>query len=369
MISKLMSAIERLRGGWSTAVSIPPMDGALRPNRVLEDSPAVISAEAPDNLAFDGARILFSSGSAVFELKDLEGSAKKEVIAEFDVPISCMATYGDGSIAVGLSDGKVVFQGGPHKGLTLSSVGDRPIVCPTAALLAEAQTLFVCLGSREHSPQDWKYDLMKRNASGSVWRVDLSNNEATCLADKLAFPYGIILSKEGFLVISESWRHRLIAVKAGLEPEVLLDNLPGYPSRISPAADGDGAWLSVFAPRNQLIEFVLCESKFRSVMMKDLDPEYWVAPSLGRGRSFLEPMQGGALPRLGIIKPWAPSRSYGLVVHLDANYRPTASFHSRADGMRHGITSCLEIGGKLLATSKGGNVIVAIDLASRYEEE
>jgi strictosidine synthase-like protein len=368
MINKIISAFERFRGGWSTAVSIPLMDGALRPNNVLEDSPAVLSVEAPDNLAFDGERILFSSGSAVFELKDFDGSAKKERIAEFGLPISCLAAFGDGSIAVGLSDGRVLLQGGAHNGLILSSVGDRPIVCPTAALFADAHTLFVCLGSRQHSPQDWKYDLMERNASGSVWRVDLTNEESTCFADRLAFPYGIVAPRDGSLVVSESWRHQLIAIKIGLEPEIILDNIQGYPARIYPVANGDGVWLSVFAPRNQLIEFVLRESKFRSVMMKELDPEYWIAPSLGRVRSFLEPMQGGALIRLGRIKPWAPSRSYGLVIGLDSNYRPKTSFHSRADGMRHGITSCLEIGGKVLATSKGDNVIVAIDLASHEEE-
>jgi hypothetical protein len=73
-------------------------------------------------------------------------------------------------------------------------------------------------------------------------------------------------------------------------------------------------------------------------------------------------MQVGELKQLGILKPWAPARSYGLVVRLDGEQEPQSSLHSRADGRRHGITSCVEIGSRLLATSKGGDAIVSIPL-------
>jgi hypothetical protein len=63
---------------------------------------------------------------------------------------------------------------------------------------------------------------------------------------------------------------------------------------------------------------------------------------------------------MGIHKPWSPSRSYGLVVKLDAQLRPVASLHSRANGRRHGITSVAEVGGRVFAASKGGNAILEI---------
>ena len=44
------------------------------------------------------------------------------------------------------------------------------------------------------------------------------------------------------------------------------------------------------------------------------------------------------------------------------------SLHSRADGVRHGVTSCLELGDRLLVASKGGGVIVSINLATLDEE-
>ena len=58
---------------------------------------------------------------------------------------------------------------------------------------------------------------------------------------------------------------------------------------------------------------------------------------------------------MGIHKPWSPSRSYGLVVRLDAAMQPVTSFHSRANGTRHGVTSAVETDGRVLVASKGGD--------------
>ena len=97
-------------------------------------------------------------------------------------------------------------------------------------------------------------------------------------------------------------------------------------------------------------------------MMGEVDKAFWIAPALASGKSFHEPMQGGALKQMGVLKPWAPTRSYGLVIELSPDFVPLRSFHSRAGGRRHGITSALERNGKLYATSKGGNELVALPL-------
>jgi hypothetical protein len=94
-------------------------------------------------------------------------------------------------------------------------------------------------------------------------------------------------------------------------------------------------------------------------MMERIDPEFWMAPCLRSGRSPLEPTQQGSVKHLGILKPWSPSRSYGLVARLDAAYRPTASFHSRANGRRHGVTSCLAFGGRVYFTAKGDGIVAS----------
>ena len=64
-------------------------------------------------------------------------------------------------------------------------------------------------------------------------------------------------------------------------------------------------------------------------------------------------MQGSGLKQMGILKPWAATRSYGLVVRCDAEMQPLASYHSRADGIIHGVTSICEDRGDLLVSAKG----------------
>ena len=76
---------------------------------------------------------------------------------------------------------------------------------------------------------------------------------------------------------------------------------------------------AVRTARTQLVEFVLREPAYRRRMMAEIDPAYWVAPRLRSGLSFKEPMQGAHIKTMGVIKPWAPPRSYGLVIRLGAD--------------------------------------------------
>ena len=80
-------------------------------------------------------------------------------------------------------------------------------------------------------------------------------------------------------------------------------------------------------------------------------------------RSFLEPLQGGTLKKLAAIKPWAPSRSYGLVVRLDRELQPRSrAIHSRADGSRHGVMSAVERRAASSRRAAGADAVVAVDL-------
>jgi hypothetical protein len=118
--------------------------------------------------------------------------------------------------------------------------------------------------------------------------------------------------------------------------------------------------MSLFAPRNRLIEFVLLEDDYRADMMREIEDRFWIAPSLSPGRNFLEPLQNGGVRVMGIHKPWSPTRSYGLVVGLDDKLEPVMSFHSRANGARHGVTSAIAGGDEIIAAAKGGDVVVRL---------
>ncbi len=343
--------LDLLRG---KAITVPPMDGALRPNTALDEAEVLLEAEQPDNLCFDGSRILFSSGRRVLALPSSKAAAP-QVVAEHDVPISALAASPAGSVATALDDGRLLIDGRELP---------RPegLGSATALAFADPATLLLCQGSARHPASDWVLDLMEKNATGSLWRIELASGRASRLAGNLAFPYGVMARADG-IVLAESWRHRLLGLPAAGGPvRELAAKLPGYPARLAPAADG-GAWLCLFAPRNRLIEFVLGEDDYRGEMMREVPREHWIAPALSSGRSFLEPLQCGAVRTMGIHKPWSPTRSYGLVLRLDPALRPVASLHSRANGARHGVTSVLEAGGRVLAAAKGGGAI--LDLVER----
>ena len=236
--------------------------------------------------------------------------------------------------------------------------------------LNEAETLAVCIGSAHNGPREWQRDVMEMRASGSLWKVNLRTKAAVCVADGLAFPNGVLVQGSK-LVISESWAHRLLSFDINVtkaRPEILLEDLPGYPGRLSPSADG-GAWLAIFAPRSQLIEFTLRERSYCDRMLREIPRDLWIAPTYRSGRSFREPMQGGAVRVHGIFKPWAPTRSYGLAVQLDRNLQPVRSFHSRADGSRHGIVSLGEWQGNMVFASRGDNLVGALPLAPLAAQE
>jgi hypothetical protein len=67
---------------------------------------------------------------------------------------------------------------------------------------------------------------------------------------------------------------------------------------------------------------------------------------------------------MGILKPWAPTFSYGLVIRLGNDLRPLSSLHSRANGRVHGITSLAtaDVDGlqHLWIGAKGDGLVLAV---------
>lgn len=344
MIGWVTNRIDRFRGRGAFAATVPPMDGALRPNTLLEEAAVVLRVAAPDNLVAYKGRVLFSTGATIMELDPALAVATEW--RRCNAEVTALAAVGD-VLAIGLADGSLILTDGKDR--VVSSPGN----CITSLASDGAGRLIVCVGSASNSASDWKRDLLQAGASGSVWAVRVADGAVQRLAQGLSWPAGAAIAGHRVVVV-EAWKHRLMQL--GADP--LVTDLPGYPSRLSPAPDG--WWLSVFAPRNQLIELVLRERDYRERMMREVEPDHWIAPTLSPAVDFNEPMQGGAIRTHGIIKPWAPTRSYGLLVRLDADFRPVASYHSRADGRFHGITSTLQMVDRALVTSRGGNAILAL---------
>ena len=338
------------------AVTIPPYDGAWKPNTQLETAAHVAALPEADNLAEDSEGTIWLTGGPV--LYRLEGKEAKPA-ETFAAPITALAALPGGGLVVALADGGLILR---RDGASRDLRPAFPAAVSATALLANDDgTLLVAQGSASHAATEWVPALMRKRRDGAVWRLDLAGGKAERIVGGLAFPTGLARDEAGAPVVAEAFAHRLVALGGG-RPRTVLDRIPGYPGRLSPARAG-GWWLPVFAPRNRLIELVLREDRFRADMIATVPQDYWIAPALRSGESFLEPLQRGGVRTMGVRKPWAPARSYGLVARLDAAFRPLASLHSRADGQRHGAVSVLDLPQARLVALKGAGEIV--DIPSR----
>jgi hypothetical protein len=223
--------------------------------------------------------------------------------------------------------------------------------------------IFVVEGSMGRPPSDWRHDLMEKRHQGRLIVCGAGLNDARTLLEHLHYPYGITIAPDsGQIWFSESWAHRVsrIALPGNgiAQPEIVLRNLPGYPARLR--GDGRGGfYLGMFARRTHLIEFVLKEDDFREEMLATMQADYWISPAYAGGNDCLEPMQIGGVKALGIQKPWAPPRSYGLLAHLDGNGEILNSVHSRAGGRFHGITgACMTPQGLVIASRGAARLIL-----------
>lgn len=355
----LRRATDRLMGGRGDfSITVPVMDGALKPNDRLDRAETLATVEDADNIVSLGDKLLCSSGEQVLAI-GAGGSTR--AVFRMDGAVSCLAADGDGALAVGIDGKGIRIRGGRHDGVTLDRAGSASLSCPTAAMFMGPDRLAVANGSARFPAAQWRHDLLHRGHSGLVVLFDLASGSARTLAGDLAFPAGLCAAQDdpSVLLVSEAWRHRIVRLQTldGGVSEALVA-LPAYPGRIAPS-DAGGYWLSCFAPRSQLQEFVLREDRYRRQMIAEVEPDFWIAPALSSGRSFKEPLQAGGVIRLGVHKPWAPTRSYGLAVRLDSRVRPAWSLHSRANGVRHGITSVTETGGRIVATSRGRGEVLA----------
>lgn len=347
-MSRIDRWLDHFFGRGEAAVTVPSMDGALRPNTGLDQLEG-IAAERPDCLARYQGETVVASGTCVTALAD------GRVLHDFSAPVTAMTALGDRLVVAVEGEGLSVLSGPGAEPAEICSLRH------VTALASDGADLLICEGSARYAPSDWRHCLMVRGAygadDGAVYRLS-PDGTLTRLAQRLGWPCGVVATEAG-VIVSEAWKARLIALPDG---RAVLSDLPGYPGRLS-VASGGGYWLSVFAPRSQLIEFILREDAYRRRMIAEVEPAYWIAPALTNGRSFLEPLQGGAVKQMGVLKPWAPSRSYGLLVRLNERFQPVSSLHSRADGDRHGITGVLEEGPVLRIACKGGNEVLSMPMS------
>jgi len=360
MIDTLKQWTDRLLGRGDAAITVPVFDGALKSNRLIEDAAVVAELDCPQDLATDGVSLWVADGARVLRV---DGAGRRTVEHTFERPVSAVASVLGGGLAVALGGQEVRVVDGPHDGRRFDAAGGQRLNAVNALASTVRGRLLATDGSLTQPPEHWKHDLMALGRSGRLIEFDLGDGAAHVRAAGLGFAFGVCAPADDAAWVCESWRHRVVQVGGAQAGRAVVDDLPGYPSRIAPAAGG-GWWLTCFTLRTQLVEFVLREPAYRKRMIQEIDPRYWIAPALSSGETYLEPMQGAHLKTMGVVKPWAPPRSYGLVIRLDAQGLIRYSLHSRFDGKHHGIVAAAECDGWLYLLSKGRRRLLRLSVAA-----
>ena len=339
--------------------AIPPLDGALSPNDRL-DTATSIGDPLPglDDVAVasDGT-VYVSAGRQVLRLSG-SGLATRTLVAEFDGDAGGLAIHPDGRLLVCVAGrGLAAFDPARAEPHWLEAADGGTLTCLMSVTTAPDGRIFAVEGSTGRAPDQWRHDLMEKRSSGRLIVCSPALDDARVLLRDLPYPYGVAVSADGKqLWLTESWAHRLsrfaLASDGIGQREVIANNLPGYPARLHRDTHG-GFFLGLFARRTHLIEFVLKEDDFREEMIATIPPDYWIAPAFAGEGDCLEPMQIGSVKALGIQKPWAPPRSYGLLVHLDGEGEAIDSLHSRAGGRFHGITGACDTQLGVVIASRG----------------
>lgn len=362
MIGAIKAWTDQLLGRGEAAITVPVFDGALKSNRFIEDARVIASLADPEDLATDGQSVYVADGSRVCKLVD---GHLDEVLA-CEGRVTALACLPEGGFALAIDGTAVRIEGGPHHGRHWTAVDGQTLRAINSLSVAAGGRLLATDGSSALPYDEWKRDLMSLGRSGRVVEFHLADGSARVLAKNLRYAFGVLqMGRE--IWASESWKHHAVRVQEGAKLVPVTDDLPGYPSRMAAATDG-GAWLTCFTLRTQLVEFVLREPAYRKRMMAEIEPAYWIAPALNSGNTFLEPMQGAQLKMMGIVKPWAPPRSYGLVIRLDEQGLVRYSLHSRFDGKNHGVVAACECGGQLYMIAKGSRRLLALDIAACEKE-
>ncbi|MBY6265884.1 hypothetical protein EI613_28800 [Azospirillum sp. 412522] len=348
--------LDRFFGRRAWAVTVPTFDGPLLPNQQLEKAETLAVLDAADNVVSTHKGIVVSSGNRLLRVR---ADGDMDELASFDQPVTALAAA-RGMTAVALDGEGIVIRGGVYDGAAFKTTGNINLGCVTALTFLNSDTLLASNGSASTGFSGWRRDLMQKGCSGSVLKIDLAGRKVELVKSDLAWPAGVATTGSNRIFVSESWRHRVLSIDLNSgEVESVLEHLPAYPARISPAMDA-GYWLTFYSTRNQLVEFILREDRYRRRMLEEIPEDFWMAPALSSWNSYREPMQGSQLKQMGVLKPYAVTRSYGLVVNCDPQMRPLRSFHSRADGRMHGTLAACEHGEDLIIASRGGSKILRL---------
>ncbi|MGM7648444.1 hypothetical protein ACSVDM_26360 [Nocardia sp. JW2] len=347
-MNRTISALrEWLNPDWARHRTVPPFEAGLRPNRRLDEGETLLPAaefEPDDVFIRDNGEVVFSSGDGIFTLAD--GVVTR--VATLGGQVGSLLVAEDRIVAAVEGVGLVTIDA---NGVATDLCNDAELAaCVTDLTLLPDGVVLATVGS--NAVPDWSAALVADDRSGRIVRVDGSHAEV--VADGLGWPGGIENAADDEVLVSLGFDHRVErrGVSAlGKAGAAVGSNLPVYPGRI--AACTDGWWVAAPYARNRFTELLLDEPELLREMTATIRQDQWFVPRLRCPDPYTDTLQLGQLRVHGVIKPWAPARSYGLAFRIDQRGRIAEGVHSRADGDRHGVTGVASRDGRIVVAARG----------------
>jgi sugar lactone lactonase YvrE len=115
-------------------------------------------------------------------------------------------------------------------------------------------------------------DLLEHSGSGRVLSYGPVGRQAVVIAKGLNFPNGVALTAdERHLIVVETGNYRILKFvlrpNFQAEPQVLLENLPGFPDNANPGPDGT-FWTGLVSQRNELVDRLSDKPFLRKLILR-----------------------------------------------------------------------------------------------------
>src|SRR5271166_1922585 len=151
MIGSLRNLWDNFRGSGAWALTVPPMDGAFRPNTAIETAQVVTKGDQPDNVVVAGGSAFYSDGARVIRLA---ADRTPETIAAMPGAVTAIAGAPDGTLAIATISGGISFVGPRQSTLRALRIeaGQGDI---TAMAFVDAERLAITVGSQVTPGSKW----------------------------------------------------------------------------------------------------------------------------------------------------------------------------------------------------------------------
>ena len=213
-------------------ITVPVFDGALKPNQILEKAETVAELEAPEDLASDGKVLYVADGRCDPPLRRRATPPKRGASTARSPRCAACRTAASPSRSTAsevqvfaspsAATPRASFADPAMNAVNALSPGPKGRCSPPTA----RRTRPPAMVPRPDGPRP------QRARAG----LDIARRQRPHHRGQDAVTRSGRAPRATTILVSESWRHRLVRDHADGRHEAVLDKLPVYPSRMSPAA-------------------------------------------------------------------------------------------------------------------------------------